>query len=74
VYHFDGSFEEVRFWQRLMAGEPTEWRVRASFGEDWNTPERLFLGLVGRGYDQFVTAGRAYVVTRNGSLPADRSR
>ena len=74
VYHFDGSFEEVRSWQRLMAGEPTQWRVRASFGEDWNTPERLFLALVGRGYDQFVTAGRAYVVTRNGSLPAGRSR
>lgn len=68
VYHFDGSFEEVRFWQKLMAGEPTEWRILASFGENWNTPERLFLARIGRGYDQFVTAGRAYIVTRNGSL------
>lgn len=69
VYHFDGSFEELRFWQKLMAGELTEWRVLASFGDDWNTPERLFLSLIGRGYDQFVTAGRAYVVARTSGRP-----
>lgn len=74
VYHFEGTFEEVRFWQKLTAGETTEWRVRASFGDDWNTPERLFLERIGRGYDQFVTAGRAYVVTRNGPFQLDRPR
>lgn len=69
VYHFDGSLEELQSWQEVMAGKSRDWRVIASFGDDWRTPERLFLSLVGRGYDQFVTAGRVSVISRAPGRP-----
>jgi hypothetical protein len=64
VYHFEGSVEELRFWQKLSAGRAGDWRVIQTFGDDWTTPERLFLSLFSRGYDQFTTAGRVFVVAR----------
>jgi hypothetical protein len=72
VYHFEGSLGELRFWQKLLVGRSRDWRVIASFGDDWNTPERFFLSLLGRGYDQFVTAGRVYVVARGTGVRNDR--
>ena len=78
IYNYRGTVAELRFWQAIGADRAPPWRVVAGFGDDWNTPERLFLSLVGRGYDQFVTAGRAFVVTgRNvgmDDLPAAASR
>ncbi|HEY6066003.1 MAG TPA: phospholipid carrier-dependent glycosyltransferase [Thermoanaerobaculia bacterium] len=64
VYHFEGTAGELRFWQNVAKGAGGQWRVIRAFGDDWKTPERLFLSAIGRGYDQFVTAGRAYVVVR----------
>lgn len=64
AYHFRQTDAELRFWQDVMSGRSTEWVVIASFGEDWNTPERLFLTLLNRGYDQWTTAGRLYVLER----------
>jgi hypothetical protein len=64
VYHFEGTVQELRLWQNVMAGRKGDWRVIQAFGDDWRTPERLFLSLLGRGYDQFVTAGRVFVVER----------
>ena len=64
VYHFEGTVKDLRFWQKLTAGRAGDWRVIQTFGDDWKTPERLFLSLLGRGYDQFVTAGRVLVVAR----------
>jgi Dolichyl-phosphate-mannose-protein mannosyltransferase len=65
VYHFEGGLPELRFWQKLAAaGEADGWRVIRSFGDDWKTPESRFLSALGRGYDQFVTAGRVLVVAR----------
>jgi hypothetical protein len=69
VYHFEGTVGELRFWQEVMKGRAGDWRVIQAFGDDWPTPERYFLALLGRGYDQFVTAGRVFVVART---PADR--
>jgi hypothetical protein len=68
VYHFEGTLEELRFWQELAAGRAGDWRVIQTFGDDWTTPERLFLSLLGRGYDQFVTAGRVFVVARSPAI------
>jgi len=68
VYHFEGTVEELRFWQKVMAGRAGDWRVIQAFGDDWKTPERLFLSLLGRGYDQFVTAGRVFVVARTSGV------
>ncbi len=68
VYHFEGTVEDLRFWQKLMAGGAGDWRVIQAFGDDWTTPERLFLSLLGRGYDQFVTAGRVFVVARSSAI------
>ncbi len=56
-------------WQRVMAGHPTGLRIVATFGHDWWTPERAFLSLVGRGYDQFVTTGQVYIVERERTAP-----
>jgi hypothetical protein len=64
VYHFEGTVEELRFWQEVMNGRAGDWRVIQAFGDDWPTPERLFLTGLGRGYDQFVTAGRVFIVAR----------
>jgi hypothetical protein len=64
VYHFDGTAGDLRFWQEVMKGRARDWQVIQAFGDDWPTPERLFLSLLGRGYDQFVTAGRVFVVAR----------
>jgi hypothetical protein len=64
VYHFEGTVKDLRFWQKLAAGRAGDCQVIQTFGDDWATPERLFLSLLGRGYDQFVTAGRVLVVAR----------
>jgi hypothetical protein len=65
VYHFEGGLPELRFWQKLAAvREADGWRVVRTFGDDWKTPESLFLSALGRGYDQFVTAGRVLVIAR----------
>jgi hypothetical protein len=68
VYHFDGTMGELRLWQEVMKGRAGDWRVIQAFGDDWPTPERFFQSLLGRGYDQFVTAGRVSVVARTSAV------
>jgi len=51
-------------WQALMEGRLTNLKIVASFGDDWRTPERALLHAVGRGYDQFVTAGEVSILER----------
>lgn len=64
VFPFEDDAEELRFWQRLVEDRDPEWRIRASFGEEWRTVERGFLNLVNRDYGQFETTGRVFVAER----------
>ncbi len=54
----------LRGWQALLEGRLTGLTTVATFGDEWWTPERAFLSLVGRGYDQFMTAGQVLIVER----------
>jgi len=58
MLRFGDRSRELVFWQALFDGRARDWRIVAVFGDDWWTLEWMFLTLIGRGYDQFVTTGK----------------
>ena len=64
MLRFDDRSRELEFWQSLDDGRAGDWRIVARFGDDSWTGERLFLRLVGRGYDQFTTPGEIVIAER----------